>query len=83
MSDRRPLPDGRGGHRAAASEPAPGPDLGRLARLVADGVAPFPADLAPADAEALGAAVVRLRRDRLVRHVARAIARDIRRERGP
>ena len=60
----------------------PAADL-RVARLIADGELPFPADLPAADAAALAAEVRRLRRGRLVRHVARAIAEDLLRDAGP
>ncbi len=50
----------------------------RWAELIADGRDAFPADLPPGDRGRLQAEVCRLRRDRLVRHIARAIALDLR-----
>jgi len=49
----------------------------RLAALVAVGEAPFPADFEPQDLQIVLAEVARLRRRKLVRFVARAIAQDI------
>jgi hypothetical protein len=49
----------------------------RWAELIAGGDL-FPADLPPPDRDRLLAEVRRRRRDRLVRHIARAIARDLR-----
>ena len=49
----------------------------RLAALVAIGEAPFPADFEPQDLQIVLAEVARLRRRKLVRFVARAIAQDI------
>src|SRR5262249_50888357 len=54
-------------------------EIDRWADLIADGQASFPADLPPIDQDRLRAAVQRRRRNRLVRHIARAIALDLRR----
>jgi hypothetical protein len=48
------------------------------AELIADGYDHFPVDLAPSDRMRLLAEVRRRRRERLVRHIARAIALDLR-----
>lgn len=58
--------------------PEPAERLRRLAALVAVGEASLPADMEPAEVSVVLAEVARLRRDRLVRFVARAIARDLR-----
>jgi hypothetical protein len=50
----------------------------RWAELIADGSAQFPADLAPPDRDRLLAEVSRRRRDRLIQHIARAVALDLR-----
>ncbi len=52
-------------------------DLCRLAELVAAGEFPLPGDLARDSLERLVRDVRRLRRERLVKHIARAIALDI------
>lgn len=52
-------------------------ELERWAQLLADGGAPWPADLPPATAERLVARVNQLRRRRLVKLIANAIANDI------
>lgn len=57
--------------------PCPAERLRRLSELVAIGEAPLPADLEPMETTTVLAEVARLRRDRLVRFVARAIARDL------
>lgn len=57
--------------------------LHRWALLIASGEAPLPAELAPAELSVVLAEVARLRRERLVRFVARAIAQDIYCEREP
>ena len=54
----------------------------RLAALIAVGEAPIPSDLEPVDLSFVLAEVARLRRERLVRYVARAIALDFHRTRG-
>jgi hypothetical protein len=46
--------------------------------LIADGRDPFPADLLPPDRDRLLVEVSRRRRDRLIQHIARAIALDLR-----
>lgn len=51
--------------------------LDRIARLVADGELPLPQDLATEDFDWLVKKVRKLRRRRLVRFIARAIAFDI------
>lgn len=51
--------------------------LRRLAALVALGEAPLPQDLPPDELGAVLAEVGRLRRDRLIRFIARAIASDL------
>jgi hypothetical protein len=48
------------------------------AELIADGRDQFPAGLPPPDRDRLLAEVRRRRRERLVRHIARAIALDLR-----
>ena len=55
----------------------PAERLRRWAALVAVGDAPLPAELRPAELSIVLAEVARLRRQRLVRLVARAIAQDI------
>jgi hypothetical protein len=50
----------------------------RWADLIADGRDSFPANLSPFDRDRLLAEVRRRRRDRLVLHIARAIACDLR-----
>ncbi|MBW3600711.1 MAG: hypothetical protein KY475_26035, partial [Planctomycetes bacterium] len=63
--------------------PATGtPRLDRLAKLVAIGQASLPADLAPHELEILADEISRLRRQRLLQHIARVIALDIHRESG-
>ena len=57
--------------------------LRRLAALTAVGEAPLPADLGPEEHWFALAEVARLRRERLVNFVARAIALDIQRRREP
>jgi hypothetical protein len=52
--------------------------LHRWAELIADGRDQFPADLPPPDRDRLLAKVRRRRHDRLVQHIARAIALDLR-----
>jgi hypothetical protein len=64
-----------------SSLPEPAERLRRLAALVAVGETPLPADLEPAELSIVLAEVARLRRDRLVRLVARAIAWDLRQPR--
>lgn len=59
----------------------PAERLCRLAVLVAVGTAPIPADLEPQSLSIVLAEVARLRRERLIRLVARAIAQDIHNER--
>ena len=58
-------------------------ELRRLASLVADGEIPLPTDLPDRDLLALCRHVKKALRQRLVQYVARAIAMDIHRERGP
>ena len=53
-------------------------ELARWADLIADGRDAFPADLPPPDRDQLRAEVRRRRRDRLVRHIARALALELR-----
>ena len=66
-----------------SASPLIGVDSGRhsrcadLARHVAAGRVPFPEGLSSTDAIALAARVRQILRDRLIRHVARAIAADI------
>ena len=55
----------------------PAQQLHAWAMLVADGEAPLPTSLEPADLSIVLAEVARLRRERLVRFVARSIAQDI------
>jgi hypothetical protein len=55
----------------------PAPDLVRLAEHVAVGRVPFPTDLLAQEGNRLGRLVRRLRRDRLVRLIAAAIAADL------
>jgi hypothetical protein len=57
--------------------------LHRWAVLVAVGETPLPADLKPAELKSLLGEVARLRRERLVRSIARAIAQDIHSGREP
>ena len=61
------------------SSPSSGktPDFARLAELIASGGHPFPSGLTKAEEKALVDAVRKLRRLRLIRLVARAIAADI------
>ena len=59
------------------------PDLDRLARLVAIGQALLPVDLATHELEIVADEICRLRRQRLLQHIARVIALDIHRESGP
>jgi len=64
---------------AAAIEPTLTQDqVQRWAELIAVGRDAFPVDLPPPDRDSLLAAVRRRRRDRLVLHIARAIACDLR-----
>jgi hypothetical protein len=58
-------------------DPPPGRDLVRLAEHVAAGRVPFPTDLPADQADRLAGLVRGLCRDRLVRHIARAIAADL------
>ena len=51
--------------------------------MIADGRGEFPTGLAPPDRDRLLAAVRRRLRDRMVRHIARAIAARLRRDPGP
>jgi hypothetical protein len=69
-SEKPVLPPGR---------PGSDPDgrLTRLAAVIADGLAPFPTGLPPVETARLARLVGGLRRDRLVRHVARVIAADL------
>ena len=60
-----------------------GDQVDRWADLIADGRGEFPTDLAPTDRDRLAAAVRRRLRDRLFRHIARAVAARLRREAGP
>lgn len=77
MSRSRPFPAKRDtSHDRSDAELGRG-DPDRLAALLAAGEAPFPEGLPAAEAAALAAAVRRLRRERLVRFVARLIARSI------
>jgi hypothetical protein len=70
--------------QTTSAPPAATPEqLMRLAQLVADGELPFPGNLPLERKQRLLSEVQRRRRDRLVRHVARAIAEDILREAGP
>jgi hypothetical protein len=57
--------------------------LRRWAELIAVGEAPLPADLPTEDLRIVLAETARLRRDRLVRLVARAIAQDLEGDGGP
>ena len=57
-------------------------DIGRLAQRVADGQLPCPSNLDPAKQRALVLRVAQLRRFRLLRFIARAIANDIYQSRG-
>jgi len=77
-------PDKTGQHAAvkADKDSHEGIDLDRCARLVADGDLPFPTDLCEDAAERLAGEISRLRRARLVKHIARAMADDIVRSRG-
>jgi hypothetical protein len=75
------------------TDSGPGPDaapdrlsaeqLRRLAEMIADGHCPVPQDLPVADAERLSREVRHQLRDRLVRLIARAVARHLRRAAGP
>lgn len=56
------------------------PDLERLAQLVADGSIPFPPDWDADVAGRLAFEVLRIRRTRLIRFIARVMATSIRRE---
>jgi hypothetical protein len=53
------------------------PDLDRLAHCVASGMVPFPADLSPYETGILVDLVRQRLRERLVGHIAQAIAADI------
>ena len=86
MPDRDPSGTGpsedTAAERAATSQDTPArrlaPDELRCrADLIAAGRDEFPVDLPPSDRDRLWAEVRRRRRDRLVRHVARAIALDL------
>lgn len=68
-------------HASFETETISSQQLARLADLVACGDLPVPVDLHPDQLENLVRAVRRRRRDRLVDHVARAIALDIARSR--
>lgn len=59
----------------------PAERLRRWGALVATGEAPLPQDLQPDEFRTVLLEVARLRRERLVRLVARAIARDLHRDR--
>lgn len=61
----------------------PAERLRRWAALVAVGEAPLPEELQAADLKIVLAEVARLRRERLVRLIARAIAQDIHGNREP
>ena len=52
--------------------------VARSAKLIADGIMPFPPDLASADADALACRVQSIRRARLVQFIARVLALDLR-----
>ena len=67
----------------ALTTPGPAERLLRWAALVAVGDAPFPTDLEPEELSIVLTEVARLRRERLVRLVARAIAHDITGDREP
>jgi hypothetical protein len=56
--------------------------IGRLAEMIADGRCEIPNDLRPADQKRLSQGVRRRLRERLLRHVARAIAQQFHREGG-
>ena len=53
------------------------PDLDRLAKLCADGQIPFPTNLSAVQRQKLLTQVSCLRHDRLLNHIANAIASDI------
>lgn len=63
----------------ASSAPDRTEMLRRLAALVAVGEAPLPQDLPPDELRTVLMEIARLRRDRLVRFIARAIASDLER----
>ena len=66
------------GPRPAAAEPMrTAEQVQRWSELIADGYDAFPADLTPPDRDRLRAEVCRRRRQRLVQHIARAIALDL------
>jgi hypothetical protein len=74
---RRPKPQ-QTDRALEAGEPRLTPEqIERWAELIADGSDAFPADLPPPDQDRLLSAVQRRRRDRLVLHIARAIAHDL------
>ena len=76
---RRPKPQRTDRAAVARIEPTlTHEQVQRWAELIADGRDSFPADLAPPDRDRLLAEVRRRRRDRLVLHIARAIACDLR-----
>lgn len=57
--------------------------LHRWAELIASGETPLPADLKPEDLRTVLREVGRLRRERLIRLIARALAGDLHRSREP
>jgi hypothetical protein len=76
---RRPKPQRNDRAPAVPAERTRDPgQLQRWAELIADGREQFPTSLPPPDRDRLLAAVRRRRRDRLVQHIARAIALDLR-----
>jgi hypothetical protein len=77
------MPDRRANdHHAVAAEPGENEPLTphqlvRLAELVADGKAALPSGLLPAQLQELVRRIRTLRRERLIRFIGQAIARDL------
>lgn len=67
----------------SSSSPPPPDVLRRWGALVAGGEAPLPTNLTPTELSVVLTVVARLRRERLVKFIAGAIARDFDRERPP
>jgi hypothetical protein len=68
------------GGKADNGSPLTSEQLQRWAARIAEGQDPFPRDLPAAERERLATEVRRLRRERLLAFLARAIAQDIRRQ---
>lgn len=77
MSSQKPIKrDLEHNETTPLSEPV---DLRRWAQLIANGELPFPTHLSASEFDRLAVEVSRLRRTRLIRYIARAIASDFER----